>query len=250
MNRRVKIENYIFLNGLVFSLCIVAIFLVLNLPAVAQTAGETISTMGIQQELIAGEARQRIAEPNLDMEVDEDKEAASETTPANTPKVKGDNVEKEQPHPALTENADANAAGPDINDFNDYKQEIIRIDFEARDEESKWLGRTEKKSDLAKAMNDVVVAELKFLRKLAEEDGSQKIVEAIDLLLKKRQDRLVKLTTKLEDEVRTERRERRQPRMGGAGAGEQGQSERRPQRRTRAPIQPANTNINGESQQP
>lgn len=129
---------------------------------------------------------------------------------------------------------------PDINDFNDYRQEISRIDIEARDEENKWLGKLEKKSDLAKAMDDVVVAELKFLRKMAEEEDSQKTVEAIDLLLKKRQDRLAKLTTKLEDEAKTERRERRPPRLG---AGEQGQTGRS-QRRTREPMQPANTNTN------
>ena len=249
MNSSTKIANNIFLSGLAFSLCIVTICLVLNQPTVAQTAGEAITTMGVQQELIASEARQRIAEPNLDMEIDEDKEAVPKTASAGTAKAKDDNIVKEKPHPALTENADTNAISPDINDFNDYKQEINIINIEARNEESKWLERTEKKSDLAKAMNDVAVAELKFLRILAEENDSQKIVEAIDLLLEKRQDRLAKLTTKLEDEVKTERRERRPPRLGGAGAGEQGQLGR-PQRRTRGPIQPANTNTNAERQQP
>ncbi|MGA2092872.1 MAG: hypothetical protein ABSH16_05625 [Sedimentisphaerales bacterium] len=136
---------------------------------------------------------------------------------------------------------DTNTA--DTGDFNDYKQEISRIDIEARGEESKWLGKLDKKTDLAKAMDDVVVAELKFLRKMADTEGSQKTVEAIDLILKRRQDRLAKLTTKLDEEAKTERRERRPPRTGGAGAGEQGQTGR-PQRRTREPMQPANTNTN------
>jgi hypothetical protein len=67
----------------------------------------------------------------------------------------------------------------DINDFNAFKQEINRIDFEARGEENQWLGRLERKAELARAMDDVVVAELRFLKKLAETEKSQKTVDAI-----------------------------------------------------------------------
>jgi hypothetical protein len=241
-----------FVKYFVSSIYAVTLWLVLCQPAVAQTAGEAITTMEVQQELMGNQTQQRIKEPNLNTESDT-KNKPEKTTEAakSTSAEKNADVVKQKPQQAATANVtDTNT--PDINDFNDYKQEIARIDLEARDEESKWLGRLEKKSDLAKAMNDVVAAEMKFLRNLAEADGSEKTVDAIDLLLKKRQDRLAKLTTKLEDETKTERRERRAPRLGGAGGvgvGEQGQT-MRPQRRTREPLQPANTNTNAEEQQP
>ncbi len=365
MSSRAKLANNMFLSGLVFSLCTVAICMVLNQPVVAQTAGEAITTMGVQQELMGSQMQQRIKEPNLNT-VEESTpqqkspEKAVEKAPvviktspqafANDvnsslekitvtfdqqmmdkamswtgggetyPKTTGQpgydqsrttctlpvtleagkvywvgvnsasyrnfkntngipakqyvilfatigNDGKPTPIPenllqkaklinqasgalvaekSLEGNSESkDTTGPNVNDFNDYKQEITRIDIEARDEESKWLGRLEKKPELAKAMDDVTVAELKFLRKLAEAEGAQKTVEAIDLVLKKRQDRLTKLTTKLEDEAKTERRERRTPRLGGAGAGETGQTTR-PRGRTREPIQPANTNAEGQ----
>ena len=117
MNSSAKIANK-FLSVSFFSLCIVAICLVINQPAVAQAADEAITTMEAQKELIASEARQRTAEPNLNIVVDDDKEAVSKTAPAGTSKTKDDNAVKKQPHPALTEKEETNAAGPDINDFN------------------------------------------------------------------------------------------------------------------------------------
>jgi hypothetical protein len=323
MNSRAKMINNAFLSGLIFSLCLSAVCLVLNQPAVAQTAGEAITTMGVQQELMGSEMKQRIKEPNLNMEGNPQQEKVTTKEIVKEPSI--DKLEKaaqklmqsmrsgqydrenfsavwstiipketdfnnginsllkptfEQygkaeklgegkmagvnkavfpveftkgtlnmtvsldPQDKIVEwtllpqtaeeTAQKELNGSQAEDFNDYKQEISRIDIEARDEESKWLGRLERKADLAKTMNDVAVAELNFLKKLAEAEGAQKSVEAIDLLLKKRQDRLTKLTTKLEEEAKTERRERRTPRQGGVGAGEQGQTTR-PQRRTRTP---------------
>ncbi|MGD0077537.1 MAG: hypothetical protein ABSB91_02795 [Sedimentisphaerales bacterium] len=239
-----------FVKYSVLSICTVALWLALCPPALGETLGEAVTTMEIQQELMGSEAQKRIAEPNLKTTGSEEKEeTAPKAAPKSPSKAKDMNAAKVNPKPLVAEKtADTNAPGPDINDFNDYKQEINRIDIEARGEESKWLGKLDKKADLAKAMDDVVVAELKFLRKMTDTEGSQKTVEAIDLILKRRQERLAKLITKLEDEAKTERRERRPPRLGGAGAGEQGQAGR-PQRRTREPIQPANTNTNTEGQQ-
>jgi hypothetical protein len=375
MNSGAKMANNTFLSGLVFSLCTVAICLVLNQPAAAQTMGEAVTTMEVQQELMGSEAQKRIAEPNLnpgEKSVTEQKSmekivekapvaiktnpqafandvestlkeitvtfdqqmmdrsmswtGGGETYPKTTGQPSYDQSRttctlpvaleagmvywvginnasyqnfknangvpakqyvilfatrgsdgKPTPIPenllqkakAINQNGgdpdvDKSVAGktasevggsnskdvasPDVNDFNDYKQEISRIDIEARGEESKWLGKLDRKSDLAKAMDDVVVAELKFLRKMADTEGSQKTVEAIDLILKRRQERLAKLITKLEDEAKTERRERRPLRTGGAGAGEQSQTGRS-QRRAREPMQPANTNTNTEGQQ-
>jgi hypothetical protein len=129
--------------------------------------------------------------------------------------------------PAIT--ADTNV--PDVNDFNAFKREIDRIDMEARGEDAQWLGKQEKKAELAKAMDDVVVAELKFLRKVALAANDANTVEAIDLVLNKRHDRLNKLVPKLENELKEERQKRaaeRQRRTPGAGAGG-GQEQPQPQ---------------------
>jgi ribosome-associated translation inhibitor RaiA len=143
--------------------------------------------------------------------------------------------------------ADTNV--PDANDFNAFKREIDRIDISARGEDTQWLGKPEKKVELAQAMNNVVVAELRFLRKVAAETNDTNTVEAIDLVLKKRQDRLNKLVTKLENEAKeerqpqgTERRERRTPRT--TGGMQQTQTER-PARGT-GPIQRAKDTVNQE----
>ena len=146
--------------------------------------------------------------------------------------------------PAMS--ADENV--PDVNDFNAFKREIDRIDMSARGEDTQWLGKQEgKKAELAKAMNNVVVAELRFLRKVAAATNDANTVEAIDLVLKKRADRLNKLVTKLENEAKEERqqqaperRERRTPRTGGAQ--QQTQTER-PARSTN-PVQRANSTVN------
>ena len=145
--------------------------------------------------------------------------------------------------PAVT--ADTNV--PEVNDFNAFKREIDRIDMSARGEDTQWLGKQEgKKAELAKAMNNVVVAELRFLRKVAAATNDANTVEAIDLVLKKRQDRLQKLVTKLENEAKEdrqqqtpERRERRTPRTSGT---QQTQTER-PARSTN-PVQRANSTVN------
>jgi hypothetical protein len=160
--------------------------------------------------------------------------------------------EVQQPSPAPTaveatpaapvEAAEANV--PEVNDFNAFKRELDRIDMEARGEDTQWLGKQEKKAELAKAMDDVVVAELKFLRKVAAATNDANTVEAVDLVLKKRQDRLNKLVTKLENELKEERRqqaperrERRTPKVG-AGGQEQPQTPRgtSPARRAREAV--------------
>jgi hypothetical protein len=265
MNSRAKNTNNIFLSGLVITICVVGVMLYINPPAAAQTLGESVATMDIQQQLMSNEAKQRVVEPNLNKAAGENKEAAPKAAPAATapapapapavtPKTKDVNTVKEPPKEAVTENApDTNTPAPDANDFNEYKQELSRIDMDARNEDSRWMGRLDKKTDLLKAMDNVSTSELKFLRKLADSEGSKRTVEAIDLVLKKRQDRLTKLTTKLDDEAKTERRERRPPRMSNTGGGmggmggDQGQSNR-PQRRTREPAQQTNTNTNNNNE--
>jgi hypothetical protein len=153
-------------------------------------------------------------------------------------------VETPAAAPAMT--ADTNV--PEVNDFNAFKREIDRIDMKARGEDSQWLGKQEKKADLAKAMNDVVVEELRFLQKVAADVNDTNTVEAIKLVLKRRQDRLNKLVTKLENEVKEERRQqaperpKRTPRASGVQ--QQGQAER-PARSTN-PVQRAKDTVNQE----
>jgi hypothetical protein len=113
---------------------------------------------------------------------------------------------------------DANV--PDINDFNSFQRELNRINIESRSEEEQWLGRLEKKVELARAIDELVAAQLRFVRKLAEVDHAEQTIKAVDLVLKQRQDRLNKLVTKLEEEAKQERQqsaERRERRPIKAG---------------------------------
>jgi hypothetical protein len=110
---------------------------------------------------------------------------------------------------------------PDINDFNSFQRELNRINIESRSEEEQWLGRLEKKVELARAIDELVAAQLRFIQKLAESGDANQTAKAIDLVLRQRQDRLNKLITKLQDELKeerqqqpTERRDRRTPRAG------------------------------------
>jgi ribosome-associated translation inhibitor RaiA len=148
--------------------------------------------------------------------------------------------------PAMT--ADTNV--PEVNDFNAFKREIDRIDMSARGEDAQWLGKQEKKAELAQTMNNVVVAELRFLRKVAAATNDTNTVEAIDLVLKKRQDRLNKLVTKLENEAKEEhqqqgeRQQRRPaPRTGGSMQ-QQGQTQT-PARSTN-PVQRAKDTVSSD----
>jgi hypothetical protein len=110
---------------------------------------------------------------------------------------------------------------PDINDFNSFQRELNRMNIEARSEEEQWLGRLERKADLARAIDELVAAQLRFIRKLAVTEGADQTAKAIDLVLRQRQERLDKLETKLQEELKeerqqqsTERRDRRTPRAG------------------------------------
>jgi hypothetical protein len=156
-------------------------------------------------------------------------------------------VETTTAAPAVTGDANVPEVNvPDVNDFNAFKREIDRIDMSARGEDTQWLGKQEKKAELAQAMNNVVVAELGFLRKVAAAANDVNAVEAIDLVLKKRQDRLNKLVTKLDNEVKEERqpRERRTPRTGGAQQQGQTPTDRSPG--STSPVRRARSTVGAE----
>jgi ribosome-associated translation inhibitor RaiA len=199
---------------------------------------ETVGTMEISQEVDNGVNQNAPKGRGGTKKATQDTNnvtAPPSQTPANAP-VKPTPAPAQTPAAAPVTAAEANAPDvnvPDINDFNSFKREIDRIDMSARGEDVQWLGKQEKKTELAQAMNNVAVAELRFLRKVAAATNDTNTVEAIDLVLKKRQDRLNKLVTKLENEAKEEhpqQRERRAPRTGGT---QQGQSSaERPARNT------------------
>lgn len=225
------------------------------------TLVETVGTMEIGQE-VDNSVNQSAPKGRTDpRNPARDANAATEPpsrAPANAPVRPNPPQTTAQPtvpdrNPAATGNETPTAAPvmtadnsvPDANDFNSFKQELDRIDIAARGEDNQWLGKQEKKADIAKAMDDVVVAELRFLRKVAAAASDTNTVEAIDLVLRKRQDRLNKLVTKLENELREERRqqaperrERRTPRV------QQNQTER--PARSANPVQRAKSTVNQE----
>jgi hypothetical protein len=239
----INYEKYAIALSFILCLCLVV-------PCALQTAYgqgalETVGTMEISQQVDSG-ANQSAPRRGADT-----KKPAQDTnnvteppsrapgmqdrpSPAQTPPPE---LQQQDQAPATVETtpavpvvmADTNV--PDVNDFNAFKRELDRIDIEARGEDTQWLGKQEKKAELAKAMDDVVVAELRFLRKVAAAANDANTVEAIDLVLKKRQDRLNKLVTKLENELKEERRQQagerqqRKPTRTG-GVQQQNQTER------------------------
>jgi hypothetical protein len=127
-----------------------------------------------------------------------------------------------QPPPAAQEKPqEANTI--DIKDFNGFQRELNLVNIRTRNEEEQWLGPMDKKAELAQAIDDLAAAQLRFIKKLAETEHADQTVKAIDLVLKQRQDRLSKLTTKLTDELRDQRQQQagerraRTPRPTGDG---------------------------------
>jgi hypothetical protein len=233
-----KYDKSIITLGIILCLCLVGPGT--SLTAYAEgTLVETVGTMEISQQVDNATSSASPRGP-ADMRRPAQDTNAVTGQPNRAPDMQGRPNPMETPTPpasqeqVTTTGMESPTAAPvDVNDFNAFKQEIVRIDMEARDEDAQWLGKQEKKAELAKAMDDVVVAELKFLRKVAVAAKDANTIEAIDLVLNKRHDRLTKLVTKLENEVKDERRQqvgerqpRRAPRTGGAQQQDQTQTER------------------------
>jgi hypothetical protein len=224
-----NINNSVIFINLIICLCLVG-------PGALQkaygqgTLVETVGTMEIGQQVDNGTTqatpkgpggvRKPPQDANNVMQEPSRNPADMQRSPMPPQSPPPDSQQQVQAPPPVV--VDTTAATPvmpdtnvfDANDFNAFKREIDRIDMSARGEDTQWLGKQEKKADLAQSMNNVVVAELGFLRKVAVAANDVNTVEAIDFVLKKRQDRLQKLVTKLENEVKEERqpRERRTPR--------------------------------------
>lgn len=139
--------------------------------------------------------------------------------------------------PALPEDTNTPVI-PDINDFNSFQREINRMNIETRSEEQIWLGPLERKAELARAIDELVDAELRFIRKLAESEDANQTVRAIDLVLRLRRERLNNLTRQLSDELREERQQQvteRRPRRTTRTTEGQDQTERTRERPVRRP---------------
>ena len=204
---------------------------------------ETVGTMEIGQEVDNGVKQSAPKRPANVRKPARDANAATEQPnqmPANAPgwpytANKPNAQEPNQTAPGVSIPSNVPAATvdtnvPEVNDFNAFKRELDRIDISARGEDNQWLGKLEKKTELAKAMNNVAVAELRFLLKVATDVNDTNTMEAIKLVLKKRQDRLNKLVTKLESETKEEHqqqpRDHKTPRPSGAQQQTQSQTER------------------------
>ena len=205
---------------------------------------ETVGTMEIGQEVDNGVNQSAPKRSANVRKPARDANAAAEPNraPANAPgwpytanKPNAQEPNRTAPGVSIPSNVPAATVDtnvPEVNDFNAFKRELNRIDMEARGEDTQWLGKPEKKAELAKAMDDVVVAELRFLRKVAAATNDANTVEAIDLVLKKRLDRLNKLVTKLENEAKEERqsqageRQQRRPAPRTTGGAQQNQTDR------------------------
>lgn len=94
-----------------------------------------------------------------------------------------------------------------IKDFNDFERELNRINIESRSAQQEWLGPIERKVELAQAADELAVAELRFIRKLAQTEGAEQTVKGIDLVLNQRRDRLENLVSMLQEELRQDRQQ-------------------------------------------
>jgi hypothetical protein len=115
-------------------------------------------------------------------------------------------VKNETQTPAAEQAKEANM--PDIKDFNAFQRELNRINIETRGEEEQWLSPLDKKVELARSIDELVISQMRFVRKLAETERSEQTIKAIDLVIRQRQERLNKLITKLDDTSRLERQQK------------------------------------------
>jgi hypothetical protein len=151
-------------------------------------------------------ARRLAREPNVATDADKSAEEATaatkpgERSPGDTRTTASKDIESETPK-ITSETQPIETNVPDINDFNSFQRELNLVSIRSRNEEQRWM-ETDKKPDLLRTMEELVTAELRFVRKLAESENATETTKAIDLVLKQRQERLNKLITKLEEQPR------------------------------------------------
>ena len=88
---------------------------------------------------------------------------------------------------------------------------LLHIDQESKKEVREWLNRkVENRIALAKAVQKQVDAELKFLRKIAVDEGAEKTLQAVDQLLAARNDRFEKVIKRMRAEQKSDRMKARE----------------------------------------
>lgn len=103
--------------------------------------------------------------------------------------------------------ADPNKIEATIQTFEDLQNGLDGLDKKSGDETRQWLQpETASRIPLAREVHERIMAELMFVRKLADEEGAKKTTAAIDGLLLNRQKRYDELSEKLQErELRRER---------------------------------------------
>jgi len=223
-------------------LCSLMVITCFYLPCYGQTIGELSGSLAVQEKLMeqSGQtaARRLAREPNVATDADKSAEEATagmkpnERSAGETHATASKDIESETPKiPSETQPIETNV--PDINDFNSFQRELNLINIRTRNEEQRWLGPMEKKPDLLRAMDELVAAELRFIRKLAESENASETKKAVDLVLRQRQDRLNKLITKLEEEPRQERQQPTERKKSNRAGGQDQPIKERPQKKPR-----------------
>ena len=224
-------------------LCSLMVITCFYLPCYGQTIGELSGSLAVQEKLMeqSGQtaARRLAREPNV--ATDANKPAEGSTAAAKqSEKAAGEmrttpnkDTEGETTKiPSETQPIETNV--PDINDFNSFQRELNLVSIRTRNEEQRWL-ETGKKPDLLRAMEELVTAELRFIRKLAESENASETKKAVDLVLRQRQDRLSKLITKLEEEPRQNIQPQTERKKSNRAGGQDQPVKERPQRKTKEP---------------
>ena len=99
--------------------------------------------------------------------------------------------------------------------LDETSKSLTRLEQESKKEIREWMNRrVENRIALAKAVQKQVDAELKFLRKIAVEEGAEKTVQAIDQLLAARNKRFEKVIKKMQAEQKSDRMKAREERKG------------------------------------
>ena len=159
-------------------------------------------------------------------------------TPSNpaTGERTAETIETPAEAPVLPEEANT----PDISDFNSFQREINRMNIETRSEEQMWLGETVQKAELARAIEELVTAQLLFIRKLAESENAEDTVKAVTLVLQQRRERLAGLEEQLREERQQLMLDRREGRASRGERPDRTERERSRQRVPRRSTEPTN----------
>jgi len=94
--------------------------------------------------------------------------------------------------------ADSNAVQSRLKEFKEVRKSVAQLENSGEKVNRYWMHKTlEDRIDLAQNVEKQAVAELSLLRKLAEEEGAEQTVAAIDAIILSRQQRYKNVLTKI-----------------------------------------------------